>query len=263
MRRHLCLFLLVIATSSLFAAVARPKPLRGLLITGGCCHDYARQKVLLSEGISARANISFDIMHEGGTAGDHQVKIYQRKNWAQDYDVILHNECFGKVLDVKFIEQMTAAHKAGTPAVVIHCAMHSYRRAETDEWRQVIGVSSMRHQQKDAVDVKARQPDHPVMKGFPEVWRTPNGELYEIVKVWPGCTPLATAFGTRTKQDHPCIWVNEYGKGRTFGTTLGHHNETIDNDVYLNLVTRGLLWACGKLDQDGKPQAGYGPAKSN
>jgi hypothetical protein len=29
-------------------------------------------------------------------------------------------------------------------------------------------------------------------------------------------------------------------------------------DVYLDLVTRGLLWACDKLDENGKPKAGYG-----
>ena len=28
--------------------------------------------------------------------------------------------------------------------------------------------------------------------------------------------------------------------------------------IYLDLVTRGLLWACGKLRDDGTPQAGYG-----
>jgi hypothetical protein len=27
---------------------------------------------------------------------------------------------------------------------------------------------------------------------------------------------------------------------------------------YLDLVTRGLLWACDKLDQNGKPKEGYG-----
>jgi hypothetical protein len=30
---------------------------------------------------------------------------------------------------------------------------------------------------------------------------------------------------------------------------------------YLDLVTRGLLWACGKLDDQGQPLPGYGPKK--
>ncbi|MBI3881770.1 MAG: hypothetical protein HY301_17110 [Verrucomicrobia bacterium] len=44
------------------------------------------------------------------------------------------------------------------------------------------------------------------------------------------------------------IWANTYGSGRVFGTTLGHANTTVSNTVYLDLLTRGLLWACGRLD---------------
>jgi type 1 glutamine amidotransferase len=44
---------------------------------------------------------------------------------------------------------------------------------------------------------------------------------------------------------------------RVFGTTIGHHNETMRQETYLDLVTRGLLWAAGKLDESGKPKPGY------
>lgn len=252
-------FATVLSIASLTAA----EPIKALMITGGCCHDYPNQKRILSHGISARANVKWTIIHEGGTTRDHQVSIYHQKDWAKGYDVVLHNECFGGVTDAAFVNRIAQAHKEGTPAVVIHCSMHSYRGAKTDEWRKVLGVKSMRHQQKDSVDVVTLKPDHPVMKEFPKPWKTPNGELYEILEQYEGCTPLAQAFGTRTKQDHVCVWLNEYGKGRTFGTTLGHHNETMDNDAYLGLVTRGLLWACGKLGEDGKPSPGYeAPGKS-
>jgi type 1 glutamine amidotransferase len=53
--------------------------------------------------------------------------------------------------------------------------------------------------------------------------------------------------------------VNTYGKARVFGTTLGHSNDTMQTDVYLDLVTRGLLWATGHLNEDGTPAKGYGP----
>ncbi len=42
------------------------KPIKALLITGGCCHDYAKQKDILTQGISARANVEWTIIHEGG-----------------------------------------------------------------------------------------------------------------------------------------------------------------------------------------------------
>ena len=260
MKNRLSIFaFLVLAAliSNLGAADVKVKPIRALMITGGCCHDYENQIAILSEGISKRANVTWTILHEGGTSGDHKVSIYHKKDWATGYDVVLHNECFGKLTDVPFIENIAKAHKDGTPAVVIHCALHSYRHAKTDEWRKVLGVKSMRHQQKGSVDVVTMKPKHPVMKGFPKPWRSPNGELYEILEVYPGCTPLGIAFGLRTDKDHTCIWVNKYGKGRTFGTSLGHHNETMDNEAYLGLVTRGLLWACEKLGEDGKPKPGY------
>jgi hypothetical protein len=33
----------------------------------------------------------------------------------------------------------------------------------------------------------------------------------------------------------------------------------IESDVFLDTVARGLLWATGKLGDDGKPLPGYGP----
>ena len=73
--------------------------------------------------------------------------------------------------------------------------------------------------------------------------------------------PLAQAYGEDTKKDHTVIWLNTYGKGRVFSTTLGHQNSTMSNPVYLDLVTRGLLWACDKLKEDGTPADGYAAAK--
>jgi type 1 glutamine amidotransferase len=44
-------------------------------------------------------------------------------------------------------------------------------------------------------------------------------------------------------------WTNTYkGKTRVFATTLGHNNATVADARYLDLVTRGLLWSVGKLD---------------
>ena len=56
------------------------------------------------------------------------------------------------------------------------------------------------------------------------------------------------------------MWVNTYGAGKVFATTLGHGNDTMKSPVYLDLVTRGLLWACDKINEDGTPKAGYAAA---
>ena len=236
----------------------KAKPVRALLITGGCCHDYDGQKQILPEGISARANVTWTIVHEGGNATQHRVSVYDKPDWAKDYDVVVHNECFADEKDPQWMEKILQAHREGTPAVLIHCAMHSYR-APSEEWFKFCGVTSHRHGPHFAYPLKNARPDHPIMKGFPAVWQTPKEELYNIAKVWPGTIPLGTGYSPETKKDEVCIWISEYGKARVFGTTVGHYSHTMKEPVYLDYVTRGLLWACGKLDDNGKPLAGYGP----
>jgi type 1 glutamine amidotransferase len=234
------------------------EPIRALLITGGGSHDYKHQKDILPEGISARANIVWTISYDGVDDRTHEASIYGKPDWAKGYDVIVHDECYGMVTNLELVECAAAAHSNGVPAVVLHATIHSYRFAKTDDWRKVLGVSSLRHQARRAFDVVNLKPENPVMKGFPARWHDYPDELYEIVKVWPNCVPLAEGYGTNDSR-HPCIWLNTCNGTRVFGTTLGHGNETVQSDVYLDLVTRGLLWACNKLDEDGKPMPGYGP----
>jgi len=234
------------------------QPLKALMITGGCCHDYENQKRIVSEGISARAQVDWTIVHEDTSRRDVKISLYNDKEWAKGYDVIVHNECFGAIKDSGFVDAIAAAHKAGTPAVMLHCSTHSYRAADTDEWRKCLGISSYSHETRRDLLVKSLKPDHPIMQGFPLMWADPADELYKAEKLWPNTIPLAQAYGQDTKKDHTVIWINRYGQGRVFATTLGHENATMESDVYLDLITRGLLWACEKLDDNGKPSAGYG-----
>ncbi len=244
---------------------ASVKPLRVLMVTGGCCHDYENQKRILSEGISARANVEFTIVHEEGPDGKkdrtHRVSIYEKADWAKGYDVVLHNECFGAIEDVAFVNGIAKPHHDGLPAVMLHCSTHSYRMAKTDEWRKVVGQKSMSHEKGRDLNVINIAPKHPVMIGFPDKWLDKADELYKNEVLYENFVPLAKAYGEDTKKDHNLIWVNTYGKGKVFGTTMGHNNATMEDPIYLDLVTRGLLWACGKLDDSGKPKPGYGSKK--
>lgn len=251
------LTLLAVAAGAAFAA-EKPRPIKALMVTGGGFHDYDAQRKTLTEGLTKRLNLDLTVVQEG-TTREHRMSIYEKANWADGYDVIIHNECFGMVADKEFVERVAAPHKAGVPAVILHASVHSYRNAPTDEWRQVVGQRSMSHENRRDLAVKVLQADNPVMKGLPAEWKSEMDELYKIEKTWPNVVPLAKAYGEETKKEHVVIWLNTYGKGRSFVTTLGHFDATMKTDVYLDLVARGLLWAIGKLGDDGKPLPGYGP----
>lgn len=221
--------------------------LKVLLITGGCCHDYPFQSYALQKAARDRkVAIDWTIIDQGGNGTDAQIALYKDPNWAKGYDVVIHNECFAKTTDEDYIRSIAKAHHDGANAVVIHCAMHTYRDAKIDDWRQMLGVTSRRHDHKSNYLVKNVKADHPAMKDFPAEWTTPSDELYIIEKAWPNMEVLATSVSEKTSELHPVIWTNTYGKARVFGTTFGHANETFEDQVFLDVVINGLKWAAAK-----------------
>jgi putative membrane-bound dehydrogenase-like protein len=240
---------LLILTGSRSRAADPPKPIKALLVTGGCCHDYEKQKKILTEGISARAPVEWTIVQQGGSTTNTKIPLYENPDWAKGFDIVVHNECFAEVTDPEWTERILKPHRAGIPAVVIHCAMHCYRD-KTDEWFKFLGVTSHGHGANYPFEVFNIAKDNPIMEHFGASWNTPKGELYLISKVWDTATPLAQAHSRDSKKDEVCIWTNMFDKTRVFGTTLGHHNEEMRNPVYLDFMTRGLLWAVDKLDED-------------
>jgi type 1 glutamine amidotransferase len=225
------------------------KPLRALLITGGCCHNYSLQSQQLTNAVAKLAKVEWKIVNEGGTGTKAMLSLYDDADWAKNYDVVVHNECFADTTDTNYIRKITGAHKSGVPAVVIHCAMHTYRAADIDDWREFLGVTSRKHDHQSRYAVTKVAPEHPIVKGIPHDWKTPMDELYVIDKLWPNAKALATSVSERDGKTYAVIWTNQYGKARVFGTTYGHSDATFRDAVFLDYVSRGVLWAAGVLEK--------------
>ena len=222
-------------------------PVKALIITGGCCHNYHYQTSAITSGISKIADVNWTILHEGGTGKDHESEFYSDPNWAKPYDIVIHNECFAQVTNTNYIKQVADGHKnAGVPGIVIHCAMHTYRDIEADDWRKFLGVTSKKHDHQSNYAVKVLKKNHPAMKGTPGDWVTPMDELYIIEKLWPSATALATSKSEKDGNDYPVVWVNDFEGTRVFGTTYGHSDATFGDPVFINLLSHGFLWAAGK-----------------
>jgi type 1 glutamine amidotransferase len=226
--------------------VAGQPRINALLVSGGCCHDYPLHARLLMAAVSRALPVDWTVAVQGGRGTRGSMPVYARPGWSQGFDIVIHNECLADVDDPEYIRRITTGHRNGPPAVVVHCAMHSYRAATIDDWREFLGVTSRRHTKPFPIPVKIAAAEHPAMKGFKADWVTPVDELYVIDKVWPNTTPLATAVSPEDKQEYALAWAGTYAGTRVFGTTLGHADETWTDPVFQDLLTRGIKWALGR-----------------
>jgi type 1 glutamine amidotransferase len=260
---HAVLFAFVAAslsTSSVFAAEP-VKPLKALLVLGGCCHDYAAQNETLAKGLAARAHVEVTVAYDPDRTNGHLNPVYEQPGWAKGFDVIIHDECSSQVTDLAVIDRILEPHRQGLPAVLLHCGMHSYRsegypKAVTP-WFEFTGLQSTGHGPQQPIAIEFAKSDSPITKDLAG-WTTINEELYNNSEGKLLDTATALARGTQTYKnregqdvtaDCVVVWTNNYrDKTKVFATTLGHNTQTVADPRYLDLVTRGLLWSCGKLD---------------
>ncbi len=237
-----------------------PKPLKILLITGGCCHDYAAQKDILKAGIEKRLHATVDQVHTDDKSTKPPLGIYGNPDYAKGYDLVIHDECAAAISDETVIEGVLSPHKHGIPGVNLHCAMHCYRIGNANEpavagtphgwWFEYLGLQSSGHGPQQPIEITHLDKANPISQGQPN-WTTVNEELYNNIQVFDSATPIARGKqsyvakdGTPKESDYVVAWTNLYqNKTRVFSTTIGHNNTTVQDDRYLDLVTQGIVWA--------------------
>ena len=278
LRPLLALALLAGLTSQL---AAEQKPLRVLVVAGGCCHDYATQKEVLKKGIEARVNATVEVAYDPTKSTKPLFELFKSPDWGKNFDVVVHDECAADITDQAYVANIVNAHKNGLPAVNLHCAMHSYRwgnyrepvkaGADNASWYEMLGLQSTGHGPQQPIAITFTDKSHPITTGLAD-WTTINEELYNNVQVL-GAKTLATGLQkipekkdkkgkvTPASEANAIVaWTNEFGpkKTRIFSTTIGHNNATVEDARYLDLVARAVLWSAGKLEADGKASAGFG-----
>lgn len=221
--------------------------MQALVVSGGCCHDYPGQARILMDAISKTVPVDWMVAVQGGRGTKGHQPVFDSPDWANGYDIVIHNQCFADVTDSTLIDRITRAHReGGPPAMVIHCAMHTFRASKEDVWREFLGVTSYRHTRQFAIPVRIAAKDHAIMRGYRDDWVTPMDELYVVDKFWPGATALATAVSPEDGREYALAWTHDYAGTRVFGTTLGHGNATFEDPVFQDLLARGFMWAVNR-----------------
>ncbi|MBW3628378.1 MAG: ThuA domain-containing protein [Gemmatimonadetes bacterium] len=223
--------------------------IRAAVVAGGCCHDYPGQTATLMHAVEKVLPVDWTFLYIGGTNGQHVPALYDDPNWFKGYDIIVHNECYtpgDTLISQRYLQNIGLATRAGIPAMVIHCAMHTFRAEPTDEWREVQGVKSVRHGPATRVPMKVAAPKHPIMQGIPAEWLSPVDEIYILDRVYPGTVTLATAVEPSNSTEYAVVWTHQAQGARVFGTSIGHSNATWADPVYQQLLTQGFKWAVGR-----------------
>jgi type 1 glutamine amidotransferase len=264
--KHWSNLILVAALTAITTTASRAedKPVKVLLITGGCCHDYATQKEILKKGLEERLKIEVTQINSPDKSTKPPLPIYGNPDYAKGYDLVIHDECAADIKDTNVIQGVLAPHKGGMPGVNLHCGMHSYRfgdfqkpvaaGADNSHWYEYIGIQSTGHGPQEPIAIKFVDQAHPTALGLND-WTTIKEELYNNIQVMPSSHAVAKGTqitknkdGSEKSNETVVTWVNTFGKTRVFSTTIGHNNATVEDARYLDMVANGVAWALNRDD---------------
>jgi len=194
---------------------------------------------------------------------------------------VLHDECSADVTDPAYVKRIVDAHRNGVPAVNLHCAMHSYRwgnfreavtaGADNASWYRDARPPIDLPRAKRADRHQLRRPNAPDRHGPGELDHDQRGTLQQHpdLRIRPRDRQrqaIAAREGEGGEPAQPAkevetvvAWTNEFGpsKTRIFSTTIGHMNDTVADERYLDLGRRRAL-GHGQCGADGKAANGLG-----
>ncbi len=141
--------------------------------------------------------------------------------------------------------QLDAFLARGGGVVALHAALIADREPEALARRFGLAAQPVRTKYRHGpLDLEiTAPPGHPITRGLRSVHFT--DETY-----WPmiGDTSKVAVLATAVEEGkpHPMMWTCENGKGRVFGSVLGHYSWTLDDPLFRIPVLRGIAWAAGE-----------------
>ncbi len=185
-----------------------------------------------------------------------------------EYDVVCFNNTTHLNPTEKQREGLLNFLDAGKGVVGIHGATDSFY--EWEEGAAILGGYFDGHpwEAHGTWAIKVTEPEHPLVKMFADTTFKLNEEIYRIRPVsLEECLilleldfddPETRAADPETNRV-PISWVRNYGAGRVFYSSLGHHHHIFWNEEVLKHFLAGVQFAAGDLEAPAEPlgQAEY------
>jgi type 1 glutamine amidotransferase len=135
--------------------------------------------------------------------------------------------------------------REGGGAVFIHAGASSFYG-----WNEYhkIGIGRWGKETHHGEQIKGKvygfDQTHPVTKGLRDFYTV--DEIWEKADIYPGARTLASVTATDGKDGHlideQAVFVNHFGKGRSFFTTLGHNERAFLNSGLQTILLRATQW---------------------
>lgn len=230
---------LTVCVSHSSQATANP-PLKVLILTSpGVYHNYEQQTQALAYALAERIHVRVDVSLA-------EVERWKTTDFAPGYDVLIYNICMADNQDEALIANLRRqSEELGVPALVIHCAMHSFR--ETNLWWPMFGLQTKTHESLRPLTQIQTAP-HPILTGIPKNWTVANDELY--INLQFEALALLSVTSADNRSD-TTAWLAYQGETPIFGTTLGHSDETLNDPAFGRLIANAVLFVTGNLSDQG------------
>ncbi|GAB5450585.1 MAG: hypothetical protein Hals2KO_09130 [Halioglobus sp.] len=222
-----------------------------------------------TEGIEGGARLLRELAADRGWGLFHTENgaVFNRED-LQRFDAVVFLNASGDMLNEAQEQVFQAWMEAGGGWLGIHAAGDS-SHADWGWYRDnLVGADFTAHimgPQFQFADVILEDLQHPVLSGLPqtfeheEEWysweKSPRVEGFHILATIDeeSYSPIARMFGGEKDLrmgDHPVVWTNCVGKGRSLYATMGHRADAFEQPQVRQIILNGLLWLTGPPGSD-------------
>jgi len=254
-------------------ATADEAKIKVLILDGRNNHEWEKTTPALKEMLEATGRFAVDV-HTAPPPVEGKPDQWPLRLGANDmapYDCLLSNYN-GPRWSPDMEKAFLAYVESGKGFALVHAANNCHRAWK--EYDEMLGYNwrGSAHGPKFPYDVNITDTKHPITEGLTDFWHNKD-ELYHALKLNPKSTNLrvlARSFspprmlrlkrqrpdGTEyvidhcfgTGNDEPVVVITDYGRGRCFHMILGHYAESMEDNGFKTLMTRGVEWAAtGKV----------------
>lgn len=263
-----------------FVLLATEKPVKVLLVDGFSNHNWQLNTALIRQILEPSG--LFEVTVSTAPATSDSPGWEEWRPDFQAYDVVLQtcNDINGGPKWPLAVQQEFEAYIRGGGSVFIyHSANNAF--ADWEAYSKIIGIGWRKAHQGTALAIAnsgnvirippgegrgtghgprvdaliTRLGDHPIHRGLPRKWKTPDMEIYYYPRGPAKDTEvLSYAYDVQTAMNWPVEWVVKYGDGVAYSATFGHvwHDddqpERMRCAAVQTLMVRALYWLATKKD---------------